>query len=206
MKAVVLAIVLALTAGGATAADNPALATLFQQDQADRQADREGASIDWQAVTTRDAARRAQAKALLDQGAVRSAADYYHAAMVFQHGETLDDYRLANALATLAMAQASDDAHYRWLAGASWDRLLMRQLQPQWYGTQYKGDAKGMYLYPVAADAVSDAERKAMVGHTLAESIAHVAEAAKEMDMPVRVPAPPLDELRPESTTTGEDH
>jgi hypothetical protein len=95
MKAVVLAIVLALTAGGATAADNPALATLFQQDQADR----EGASIDWQAVTTRDAARRAQAKALLDQGAVRSAADYYHAAMVFQHGETLDDYRLANALA-----------------------------------------------------------------------------------------------------------
>ena len=202
MKAVVLAIVLALTAGGATAADNPALATLFQQDQADR----EGASIDWQAVTTRDAARRTQAKALLDQGAVRSAADYYHAAMVFQHGETLDDYRLANALATLAMAQASDDAHYRWLAGASWDRLLMRQLQPQWYGTQYKGDTKGMYLYPVATDAVSDAERKAMVGHTLAESIAHVAEAAKEMDMPVRVPAPTLDELRHESATTGEDH
>jgi hypothetical protein len=201
MKACVLAILLA-TSGGATAADNSVLATLFQQDQADR----EGASIDWHAVTARDALRRMQAKALLDQGAVRSAADYYHAAMVFQHGETLDDYRLANALATLAMTQAPDDAHYRWLAGASWDRLLMRQLQPQWYGTQYKGDAKGMYLYPVAADAVTDAERKAMVGHTLAESTAHVAEAAREMDMPVRVPAPTIDELRHESAAKGEDH
>jgi hypothetical protein len=104
------------------------------------------------------------------------------------------------------MAQAPDDGHFRWLVGASWDRLLMRQLQPQWYGTQYKGDAKGLYLYPVAEGAVSDAERTAMVGHTLAESIAHVGEAAKEMGLPVRDPAPTLEALRAEATPAPSEH
>ncbi|WP_166207497.1 hypothetical protein [Cognatiluteimonas telluris] len=184
-------------------ADNPTLDSLFRQDQADRDA----AAIDWQALAARDAARRAQVGTLLDRGEIRSAADHYHAAMVLQHGQTLDDFRLANALATIAVAQAPGDAHYRWLAGASWDRLLMRQGQAQWYGTQYKGDAtRGLYLYPVAEDAVTDAQRKAMVGHTLQESRDHVAVAAKEMNMPVRTPPPTLEELRRESATAGKDH
>jgi hypothetical protein len=138
-------------------------------------------------------------RALLAAGAIRAAADYYRAAMVFQHGDDLADYRLAHALATLAMTLAPDDAHYRWLVGASWDRLLMRQLQPQWYGTQFKGDAEGMYLYPVAEDAVDEAARKAIVGHTLAESRAHVADAAKEMGLPVRAQEPTIDDLRREA-------
>lgn len=206
MKPLLFALLLVATSAAAAIepanpakpADNPELAQLFQQDQADRSP----VDIDWNAVTRRDQARRARVKALLDAGAVRSAADHYHAALVFQHGDSLADYRLANALTTLAMAQAPDDTHYRWLVGASWDRLLMRQLQPQWYGTQYKGDADGLYLYPVAADAVSDDERKAMVGHTLAEEIAHVAEAAREMGLPVRTIAPTIEQLRRESTSS----
>jgi hypothetical protein len=211
MKALVFALLLALAGIGvianastpASPADNPTLGSLFQQDQADRDA----ATIDWQALATRDAARRAQVTMLLERGEVRSAADHYRASMVLQHGETLDDFRLANALATIAVAQAPGDAHYRWLAGASWDRLLMRQGQAQWYGTQYKGDAtRGFYLYPVAEDAVTDAQRKAMVGHTLQESRDHVAVAAKEMNMPVRTPSPTLEELRRESPTAGKDY
>lgn len=203
MNSILFALLLA-AAGTASAAepvkpaDNPELAQLFRQDQADRDA----ADIDWNAVGPRDQARKTRVQALLEAGAVRSAADHYHAAMVFQHGDSLADYRLANALAVLAMAQAPDDSHYRWLVGASWDRLLMRQLQPQWYGTQYKGDAKGLYLYPVAKDAVTDEERKAMVGHTLAEELAHVAEAAREMGLPVRAAAPTIEELRRESTSS----
>ena len=203
MKSVLLAALLAMTGPAAAApSDNPELTLLFQQDQADREAP----DIDWKVVGPRDEARRTRVHALLDTGEVRSAADHYHAAMVFQHGETLADYRLANALATIAMVQAPDDAHYRWLVGASWDRLLMRQLQPQWYGTQYKGDAKGMYLYPVATEAVSDTERKRMVGHTLSESLGHVAEAAKEMGLPVRNPAPTIDMLRSEAATGQQEH
>jgi hypothetical protein len=195
-----VALALLLFAGVAAAAnaptDNAALAALFEQDQAARS----GPGIDWPALSRDDASRRTEVQAMLASGEVRTANDYYHAAMVFQHGDSLADYRLANALATLAMQLEPGNEHYRWLAGASWDRLLMRQLQPQWYGTQFKGDAtRGMYLYPVAQDAVSDGERVWMVGHTLAESRDHVATAAAEMDMPVRDPAPTIEDLRREA-------
>ncbi len=185
----------------ATPSDNPELVQLFQQDQAER----EGDKLDWSQLALHDSARRSHVQALLDAGSVHSAADYYHAAMVFQHGESLMDYRLANSLATLAMALDKSDAHYRWLVAASWDRLLMHQLQPQWYGTQFKGDAKGMYLYPVSVDAVSEAERKTMIGHTLAESRAHVPDAARDMGLPVREPTPTIDVLRQEAAEKQTD-
>ena len=210
MKTIV-AIGLLLLAGAVTAGDVPAgdpyrdnavLAELFEQDQSNRS----GAGVDWLALSEADAARRETVETMLAAGEVRTANDYYHAAMLFQHGDTLADYRLANALATLAMRLAPDNKHYRWLAAASWDRLLMHQLQPQWYGTQFKGDpARGMYLYPVAEDAVSDEERVRMVGHTLAESRDHAATAAAEMGMPVREPAPTIEDLRREAAE-NEDH
>ncbi len=197
MRSLLIALAL-LFASGAHAenpTDNPVLARLFQQDQAER----EGDKIDWQQLARHDSDRRERVQALLDAGRVQSAADYYHAAMVFQHGDSLMDYRMANALATMAMALDRDDAHYRWLVAASWDRLLMHQLQPQWYGTQFKGDARGMYLYPTQVDAVSESERKKMVGHTLAESRAHVPAAAHDVGLPVRDPAPTMDALRQEA-------
>jgi hypothetical protein len=192
------AFLLAFTAAVAAAeppSDNAALSQLFEQDQRARS----GTDIDWSALALADADRRAGIQAMLVAGEVRTAGDYYHAAMVFQHGDTLADYRLANALATLAMQLEPGNKHYRWLAGASWDRMLMRQLQPQWYGTQYKGDAKGMYLYPVAEDAVTDEDRLHMVGHTLAESREHLSVAAADTGMKVREPAPTIDDLRREA-------
>ena len=203
MKSLLIALTLLFASGAqaATPLDNADLAQLFQQDQAERESDK----IDWSQLAAHDATRKARVQALLDAGSVHTATDYYHAAMVFQHGESLMDYRLANALATVAMALDKDNAHYRWLVAASWDRLLMHQLQPQWYGTQFKGDAKGMYLYPTAVDAVSEAERKTMVGHTLAESRAHVPDAARDMGLPVRAPAPTIDALRQEAAAANVD-
>jgi len=203
MRMLLAAFLLAFTATVAAAeppSDNAALAQLFEQDQRARS----GADIDWAALALADADRRARVQAMLAAAEVRTADDYYHAAMVFQHGDTLADYRLANALATLAMQLEPGNKHYRWLAGASWDRLLMRQLQPQWYGTQYKGDAQGMYLYPVAEDAVTEDERVHMVGHTLAESREHLSVAAAETGMQVRDPAPTIDDLRREARQNEE--
>ena len=199
LLALLLGLALSTAAHAADPVDNPELTGIFQQDQADREG-----NIDWTQVGPRDASRRERVRTLLATANVRTSQDYYHAAMVFQHGDSLEDYRLAHALATLAMA-LDDSKHNRWLVGASWDRLLMRQLQPQWYGTQYKGDARGMYLYPVAEDAVADAERQRMVGHTLAESRAHVAEAAREMGLPERKDPPGLEQLRKEAAA-AEDH
>lgn len=179
--------------------DNAELAGLYAQDQADRNGDH----IDWTVVAPRDHARQARVRALFSAGSIRSAADYHHAAMIFQHGDKADDIRLANALATLAMELSPDTKGYRWLTAATWDRLLMYKRQPQWYGTQFSGDLKGMYLYPVAEDAVTDEERKLMVGHTLAESRDHVKVAAKESGLPVRGTPPTIQELRREADATG---
>lgn len=75
----------------------------------------------------------------------------------------------------------------------------MSRLEPQWYGTQYKGDQRGMYIYPVANEVVSDEERKRMVGLTLVESRARGAEIAKTSVQTVRNPAPTIEQLRNEA-------
>ena len=103
---------------------------------------------------------------------------------------------MAHALATLAMNMAPEEKRRRWLVAASWDRLLMRQQQPQWYATQFLSDAAGMYLYPVAEDAVTDEQRKSMTGLTLAESQARTAEMARNAGVPLRDPAPRIEDLK----------
>ncbi|PZQ23492.1 MAG: hypothetical protein DI562_18735 [Stenotrophomonas acidaminiphila] len=197
MKKMLFATLLALClSAGAHAdglpADHAELAALREQDQADRQG-----TIDWSKVAPRDAARLARVKVLMREGAMRTASDYENAAWVFQHGDTAEDIRMAHALATLALNLEADDAgRRRWLVAASWDRLLMRQQQPQWYGTQFLSDAKGLYLYPVATDAVTDEEREKMIGLTLAESQAKTVEMARNAGIPVRDPAPTVEDLR----------
>ncbi|MDO5610942.1 MAG: hypothetical protein Q4G62_09285 [Pseudomonadota bacterium] len=176
------------------AVDNAELRTLFDQDQNDRTAQ----EFDWVAINARDTARRQRVDELLRSGQIRTANDYRHAAFVFQHGDDAAAYRLAHALATLAMT-LDDSQQNRWIVAASWDRLLMSQLQPQWYGTQHKGDARGMYLYPVAADAVSDKERQRMIGITLDEVRTRGMQRATDSGLKIRQPAPTIDELRAEA-------
>lgn len=182
-------------------ADNPELAEMFRQDQSDRTTQ----PIDWEAVEQRDRERRERAQALMTEGRLRTAADHYHAAMLFQHGGDSDSYRLAYALATVAATQAPDRRGYRWLAAAAWDRLLMSHFQPQWYGTQYRVDEQGWYLYPVADAAVDDAERARMGVPSLEESQARVAAIAARSSGQVRPTAPSLDEIRAQASAAAED-
>ncbi|MDR6992546.1 hypothetical protein [Luteimonas sp. 3794] len=127
----------------AQGADNPELAALYRDDQ---QARADAANIDWSVVLREDAARRARVLALMREGAMRTAADHHHAAMVFQHGAGQEDIRIAHALSTLASTLAPDEIRYRWLIAASWDRIMTTQLQPQWYGTQFHGSDDGLFL------------------------------------------------------------
>lgn len=148
------------------APDNPRLAMLAQEDQADR-AD-PATRADVPRLRDRDTQRREAVLALVRDGQLHSAADYYSAALVMQHGLTADDFRLAHALATLATVLDPDNGAAKWLVAASWDRLLMRSGQPQWYGTQFTRDAQGhWHLYPVAPGAVSDADRARLGLRTL---------------------------------------
>jgi len=57
--------------------------------------------------------------------------------MVFQHGEALDDYLLAHALAMAAQTAGRPDA--AWIAAATFDRFLQNIDRAQIFGTQYVG-------------------------------------------------------------------
>ncbi|PJK10916.1 hypothetical protein CO608_00060 [Lysobacteraceae bacterium NML08-0793] len=182
---------MAVFAADAALADNPELKALFEQDQADRNQ----ANADWQAVNQRDAERRSRVLAMLKTGRLRTANDYRHAAFIQQHGDGAEDYRLAHALATIAMT-LEDSQQNRWITAASWDRLLMSHIEPQWYGTQMRGDADGMYLFPVNPTAVSEQQRKHMSGQSLAERHVKLETMAREIGQKLRDPAPTIEQLR----------
>lgn len=117
--------------------DNPEMAAILAADQAVRQdlqavlaGGREGAIR----MMAEDAARREQVQALLDAGALRTAADFYSAALVYQHGDTAQDYLMAHTLAVAALGEGSTRSP--WLAAATLDRYLQKIGQPQIYGTQ----------------------------------------------------------------------
>ena len=118
-------------------ANNPEMAAILAADQAVRQdlqavldGGREGAIR----MMAEDAARRQQVKALLDAGALRTATDLHSAALVYQHGDTAQDYLMAHTLAVAALGE--DSTKSPWLAAATLDRYLHKIGQPQIYGTQ----------------------------------------------------------------------
>jgi hypothetical protein len=146
---------------------NPVLLKLYEEDQADRRGD--PAQIDWKVVTPRDDARQATVRELVDRGVAQVSADFYHAAMIFQHGHGVDEIALAHRLALRAVELDANNLEARWLAAATEDRWLMRQGKPQRYGTQKVRESGHWKLYDVDP-AVTDQQRDEWNVPTLAES------------------------------------
>ncbi len=122
-------------------ADNPDMAAIYAADQAVRQdvaatlaAILAGGRESAVRFHAEDAVRRQQVKALLDAGELRTATDFYSAALVYQHGDTAEDYLMAHTLAVAALGEGSTESP--WLAAATLDRYLHKIGQPQIYGTQ----------------------------------------------------------------------
>jgi hypothetical protein len=142
-----------------TQVDNPRLVAMYAEDQSDR--------VDWknhkltsEKLLERDAQRRAEVLALLAAGQVRTGHDFFCAAVVFHHGQTLDHYRTATSLAWMGMTLDPANKDHRYLVASSWDRFMMKQNRPQWYGTKcvYE-DHRLIALYPVDETAVTDEDR-----------------------------------------------
>ncbi|RZI57915.1 MAG: hypothetical protein EOP37_18380 [Rubrivivax sp.] len=170
----VFAAVLSAAASAQPTPSNPTLAKLTADDQSARSGAMK--DIDWSKVSVEDAARRSQVLEFLKQGMVRSAEDYCNAALIFQHGDTVEDIRLAYSLATTSRALGPDEQRCRWLSAAAWDRLLMRLKKPQWYGTQFTKSPTGTWeLYLVDETAVNDNDRAELGVPPLATSRARAA-------------------------------
>jgi hypothetical protein len=146
---------LALSMAGLTHADdNPVLTKIYETDQAVRKRQ----PIDWTFVTKQDEMHRARVLELLKSQEIVTANDFLHAAMVMQHGNTFEDYRLALSLATVASTIDPQIEQARWLSAAAWDRALMQKDVPQY---QSSPGAKTT-LYKVDERAVTDEERKSL--------------------------------------------
>lgn len=146
---------------------HPELYRLFTEDQADRRSQ----PIDWSVVTPRDEARRRRAAEILAAGEAKEADDFFHAAILFQHGSETADYARAEELARKAVEVDPGFDRGRWLIAAAHDRWLHSQGKPQIYGTQFKKGEDGRWsLDPIDPDAVTDAEREALGVPPLAEA------------------------------------
>ena len=164
MGAVLLTIALVSTAAEMT--DHPQLRRMYDDDQRDR---REG-PVESRCLLNAacDKERQVATLEILKAGGLRTANDYFHAAMIFQHS---DDTALAYSLASIAAKIEPNHKVAKWLAAAAWDRTLMRKNKPQWYGTQFRRTAEGKWeLYLVDETAVTDEDRLKVGVPALAES------------------------------------
>lgn len=151
------------------AVSNAALTELYEADQRDRSSPSEGSIMD------RDAERRHAVDALLARGAAKTSEDYFHAAMIFQHGEGPAEIDRAHALALRAMAIKPTHPKAAWLAAASEDRAHMYRGEPQRFGTQFRLE-DGVWVLYKTDPRVTDAERARWGVPPIAEARARAAE------------------------------
>lgn len=135
---------------------------------------------DYVAMRERDRARRRRTAELIAAQTLQTADDFYHAARLFQHGDTPSDAWQAHILALRACELGAQPA--RWMAAAAYDRWLMYQGRPQHYGTQYVSDGRRQRLWDVDP-ATTDDERAAWDVPPLAEQL-RKAEEATRLDPP----------------------
>jgi hypothetical protein len=142
------------------------LQDLFRADQDERTNHPAYGTPEYWLLRERDAARRERLESIIGSGGLKVPEDYYHAAWVLNHGESVEEIWQAHVLAKEAVGLGLRRA--RWLAAATYDRWLMYQGRPQKYGTQIVPDGKRQRVWDVEP-ATSDAERAEWGVPSLAE-------------------------------------
>jgi hypothetical protein len=161
--------------------DNPRLAAMLEEDQADRSSWRQK-KIDTDTILERDEKRRAEVRQMLATAQVRTAHDFYCAALIFHHGQTIDDYRLATSLAWVGMTIEPTNKDYAYMSASTWDRFMVAQGRPQWYGTKCRHETQQLgkdELHPVDETAVTDADRARFDLKPLEVIRAHIGESIR---------------------------
>lgn len=161
---------------GRPVANNPELERVYQEDQAERT---KGIKKPGPDAAERDRERLKRVVALLDAGAARTADDFFHAAQVYNHGDTAEDYLRGHELAMLAAAKGNTQALF--LCAASLDRFLRSIGRPQVFGTQYNRQGNMATMEPYDR-SMNDALRTAFGVPSLKEQEARLKEMNKGQD------------------------
>lgn len=157
---------------------NKELQLLYQQDQADRFRIQR---LMPEQLVQRDRKRLQRVEYLRASEALQVPEDYFHAAMILQHGETLEHYWQAYEL-----AKRGSELGYppcRWLVAAAYDRWLMKQGKPQMYGTQYILKEGQWTLYEIDP-TTTDAQRAEWNVPPLAQALQRVEEMNRKEPPP----------------------
>ncbi|MFC4322012.1 hypothetical protein [Litchfieldia salsa] len=104
----------------------------------------------------RDRDRRNRVKTIIDTGGATVAIDFIHAAIIFQHGEALEDWWHSYQLSLKAVELGFQP---KWLAAVALDRWLLRQGKPLKYGNQVIPFG-GVYRIPELDPNTTDEERE----------------------------------------------
>jgi len=147
------------------AQDNVELKKMYEEDQKAREEEK----INWKELTKQDSIRRCLVKDMIKQNMLSTSNDYYHAAMVFQHGKDSTSYKLAWDYSLKASMMDTANTNARWLSAASYDRYLISKGKPQVYGTQFIILDKKYYLQDIDTTKVTDIERKYYGTRTIEE-------------------------------------
>ena len=136
---------------------------LSQEDQGDRQdAPSRWHDKEWnQRLKARDHVRRRRLEELRAAGALQTGPDYYHAAMLYQHGDGPDDFWQAHEWSMKAVELGCEEA--RWLAAASYDRWLMTQGKLSAFNIPYWKGRVTTIDVPQALDPRSNPRARALL-------------------------------------------
>jgi hypothetical protein len=118
--------------------DLKALCELADQDQADRQS-----PIDWNKVTPKDETRKLAVLKMIGSIKLNTPGDYFHAALIMQHGVTWEDYGTAHQLSMRGLQISPRDPNLQRMVAASWDRMMHALGHKQWFGTNSFRNADG---------------------------------------------------------------
>ncbi len=144
------------------------LRNLFDDDQKDRESlegktPLTGNIFDvMKKVDQRDFERRRRVAEIFAEGCIKTADDYYHAAMIYQHGNVPDHFLQAHIWAARALELGKKEA--KWLSAASLDRYLMSRGYKQVYATQARTETDDdpnscWCLWPVEETATEQLRR-----------------------------------------------
>ncbi len=185
LRPMLIVAVLIATPGAAQTSleDNAEMAAMFAADQSQRASDTE----DHEAAAKADEQRRARTREMIETGTLKTGADFFGAAFIFQHGSEPRDYLLAHTLAVRSLGLGFGDAE--WIAAATLDRYLQSIGQSQVYGTQYRFPMEGgVTMEPYDRTLLVDNLRMATGAGDLSSQECKLGEYAKLVPAP---PAPP---------------
>lgn len=134
--------------------DNEELEHIRQADQTDRK-DTITPEMQ-QRMAKDDPLRRARVMEMISAGSLATGRDFHNAALVLQHGQGFEDFRLAHELAIAAVALGDKNAV--WLISRTYDRMLLTLGHRQRLQTQFGGPRQA--LLPFDSTAVNDRIRK----------------------------------------------